>query len=317
MNTSSKKIRIAIIGGGIIGLYLAWRLAGREREVVVFERKSGLGGKACSGIVSQRLERFIPPQVIPSENKLNSFLIHFSRKNVILRLQSPHLVINRTELDKRLGQLAQKKGVNIVFNKSINEKLEGFDKIIACDGALSGTRKRLDLSQPLLRSGIFLRIAKKNYSHQAETWPIKTGFIWKVPRGEFLEYGALAAPDKVKKYFFDFLRKRKIIFNPQELKSHLVPENIVLPESNNITLCGDSAGLTKPWSGGGIIWGLTAADMLVKHFPDLQGYRQAVVSFFGPRIRKGKIERWLVHYADNYFSFLLPREIHWNNDAIN
>jgi flavin-dependent dehydrogenase len=284
--------------------------------VFVFERKPGLGGKPCSCLVSQRLERFLPSGIIPLENKINTFLIHLPQKTVVLKLKVPHLVIDRSALDRSLGETALKKGVKIEFNKAFTKQPEGFDRIIACDGALSKIRENLGLRQPLFRNGIFLRVKKRDYSDQVETWMIKTGFIWKIPRGEFVEYGALGNPRIVNHYFFDFLKKKNIRFKEEDIKSHLVPEGLVLPDLKDITLCGDSAGLTKPWSGGGIIWGLTAADILVKHFPDFQRYKKETVRFFGHKIRKGKVYRWLVYFFGSYFSFLFPKEIGWNNDFI-
>jgi flavin-dependent dehydrogenase len=316
MTADLKKTRIAIIGGGIVGLYLAWRLAEEKREVVVFEKKADLGRKPCSCLISQRLERFLPSEVVPLENKINSFLVHLPRKTITLKLKISHLAIDRSVLDRNLGEIALKKGVKIEFNKFLANRPEGFDKIIACDGALSATRKNLGLKQPLFRNGIFLRTKTKDYSDQVDAWPIKTGFLWRIPRGDFVEYGALGNPKIVSRYFFDFLKKRNIKFKEEDIKSHLVPENLILPKLEDIMLCGDSAGLTKPWSGGGIIWGLTAADMLVKHFPDFQRYRKEVVRFFGFKIKKGKIYRWLVYFFGSYFSFLFPKEISWNNDFI-
>lgn len=317
MEKQSKKTRIAIIGAGVVGLYLAWRLADEKRDVVVFERNSRIGEKPCSCIVSQRLERFLSKETIPQEHVVKYFLVHFPHKVVNLNLKSAHLIINRTELDKGLAELASNKGVVINLDTAVSEKPAGFDKVIACDGALSTLRKKMGVRAPSYRNGIFLRVGKKDYSDKVETWPIKTGFLWKVPRGESVEYGGIGKPKEIKKSFPVFLEKQGVGYNQEDLKAHLIPEGPVFSRDNDIALCGDSAGLTKPWSGGGIIWGLTAADILIKHFPDFQKYRRETAGIFRPKIRKGKCYRWLVYQIGRYGSFFLPREVNWNNDFIN
>ena len=84
----------------------------------------------------------------------------------------------------------------------------------------------------------------------------------------------------------------------------------------NITLCGDSSGLTKPWSGGGLIWQLTMADILIKHFPDFQGYQKEVSKFFKGKIQRGKFITSLVYFLGNNFSFILPSNVLIDNDFL-
>ena len=48
MTETAKKRQIAIIGGGILGVTLAYKLAGRGLGITVYERGDNLGGLAAA-----------------------------------------------------------------------------------------------------------------------------------------------------------------------------------------------------------------------------------------------------------------------------
>lgn len=329
MVKNSQKFKVAVVGAGTIGLYLAWKLSEAGHQVIVFERNPKILAKPCSGLISERLKSFISLDSDLIESKINSCLIHFPRKIIALNFKPIHFIINRQKLNEKLAQLVENSGAEILFNQFIDEIPAGFDKIIGCDGALSKIREKLDLSQPSLRLALqVFSPAKTRWpgrSDQVEVWPITNGFFWKIPRGELIEYGGLGSPISIKKTFEKFAKTQKIDFKEKRVKSALVPGGLTLPKSKphsretspqgkNITLCGDAAGLTKPWSGGGVIWGLTAAEILIKNFPDFKKYHQEIKKFFRPKILKGKIVTHLAYFLGKNFSFILPSKITRDND---
>jgi len=293
------KNSIAIIGTGPIGLYLAWRLKEKGLDVTVFEKKDGIYAKPCSGLISERIKKFIPIPDNLYQRKADLILIHLAKKDIKLKPEPPFLVFERQKLDEFIFNLAEKQGVKFVFNKEINEIPQNFSKVIGCDGALSKTRELLSLSSPSFRLGIQYFVKEDDPSPDIEIWQKvfkgypKYGFFWKIPKAGIIEYGGIGPSNLIKKEFEKFCQEQGIHLESDKLKAALIPQGICLPNLENITLCGDAAGLTKPTTGGGVVWGLTAADILIKHFPDFTKYKKEVKRFFKPKILKGKTEVFL------------------------
>ena len=314
MEENTKKI--AIIGGGIIGLYLAWKLEEKGYKVTVFEKKFRLGGKTCAGLVSTRIKKFINIDNSFVKNEIDSTVIHFSRKNIQLKLVPPHLVLKRDKVISKLAQFFQGEGGKIILGREVNNLAEvrsRFRWIIGCDGALSKVRRMMDLKEPCFYLGLQTIVEKRDFSHNAETWPIESGFFWKIPQGDSVNFGVLGAPVGLVERFRDFCSKQGIKVN-NNIESALIPQGLILSKKENIFLCGDASGLTKPWSGGGIIWGLTEANILLDAFPDFKEYRSRVNKFFRWRMRRGRIATDLVYFIGTKLPFLFPSRISRDND---
>jgi digeranylgeranylglycerophospholipid reductase len=328
-------MKTTIIGAGINGLYLARKLAKRGEEVTVFEKRNEIGKEACSGLFSERILDFIPESRPLIENEIKSVLIHLPKKTLKIDFSRKFFVMSHYELDNLAAGLAEKAGAKIVLGRSVEEPDfigNEADRIIGCDGPLSTIRKKLNLAEPDYRLAIQGFVSEKDDSDFVETWPVKSGFIWKIPRkkevaeaslhlpphsasrSSVTEYGIIAKPSLAKDIFDGFLGENRISLS--RTKSAVVPQGFCLPKNRRVTLCGDAAGLTKPWSGGGVIWGLTAADLLLKSFPDFLKYQKEAEKFFFPKILFSKIAVKMFYSFGINFSWLIPRNISLESDFL-
>ena len=308
-------MKIAIIGAGITGLYLAWRLSLVGNNVTVFEKQQVIGKVVCSGLISERLWNFIPENKKLVEHAIESANVHFPNKTAKVKFRQKMLVMSHAELDRYVASLAEKAGVKIVMNHKIEKIPDGFDRVIGTDGALSTTRKLLKLKEPHFRTGIQFFTDEKNSDGFVDTWPTANGFFWKIPRGNQTEYGIMEEQKDAKLLLDEHCERLGVKIT--ELQAWPIPLGLVVSNNPQVTLCGgDSCGLTKPWSGGGVIWSLTAANILLKNFPDFEKYHKELKSFFGWQLFKTKTINKLGYLLGNYAPWLLPKEREIDSDFI-
>ncbi len=307
---------IGIIGAGPIGSYISMKLS-ENYDVILFDPKKEFK-KPCSGLFSKRILDFIPIPKSIIEHEVSSIRIHFPKKTVDLFI-SPHLlVVDRRKFDEFMYRIA-KKHVKIKKERVENVKENGeiktnkntyyFDYVIGADGSLSVTRRSLGLPDPKFLLGIQFFTKEKNYENYAETWSTKNGFFWKIPRGKRTEYGIMEKPENAKILFDKFIQKFNL--KPKDIESALIPTSVVYPKTKKIFLCGDAAGTAKPWSGGGVIWGLKCAEELVKSFPNHKKYEMLMKNFYF----KSKFYEYFTKFVKKFY-FLSPSKFSIDIDFI-
>jgi len=318
-------MRVGIIGCSINGAYLAYRLARDGHDVTIFESKSGAGGKPCSGLVSERIWDFIPRNDALIENRIEAAVIRFPRKKIRVEFSHQMLALDRPELDKYAARLAEGAGVKVKFShKAVKiislgrskphavienggrTTVQEFDRIIGCDGANSLVRKYAGAAEPSFRIGMYTTKKAKGNGSTVNVTPTRNGFKWKIPRGGTVETGIVESPEAARKAF----RRPKAA----KIFSAIIPEGLSLSKDKRFALCGDAAGLTKPWSGGGIIWGMTAADLLADCKLNVEKYNRALERHFGPKIFFSRLASKAVYFAGNIVPFLLPKKSHMDSD---
>jgi len=312
-------MKVAVVGAGITGLYLAWKLSEKGHQVTVFEKREKIGKEVCSGLFSQRILDFIPESKKLIKNQIEYCLIHFPKKTIRINFSRKFFVINHYDLDRLVAFLTERAGAKILLKYNVTRKdlvtLENdFEKVIGCDGTNSIVRRSLGLPELNYRLAIQGFIQKNDYLDFVETWPTKSGFLWKIPRGRETEYGIIEKPHWAKKFFEEFLNKNNLSL--ERIKSAFISEGLIIPQNQNITLCGEAVGLTKPWSGGGVVWGVMAANILLKNFPNFLQYQKEVQKLFLPKIIFSKIAKKLVYFFGFNFPWVFPKEIKIEGDFL-
>ena len=314
-------MRVAVIGAGPVGCYIAWKLALRGESVALFDKRKN-PYKPCSGLYSRRILHHVPLSENLIENEIFQININFpSGKKISLVLKQPIFVVDRKKFNVFMLELAKKSGARFFCRevKKVSErgevvfssgKKEKFDAIIACDGALSAARRSLSLPEPEYFLGVLTKVNKRDFSCVCETFATEHGFFWKIPRGSKTEYGIMEKPSCARQKFREFCKKFGV--KARKIESALIPVGPVISPHPNIFLCGDAAGLCKPWSGGGIIWAFESADIMLRHFPDLEKANKEVKRKFGKRLMLSRLLTKLVkkHHT------LLPGRIKFDPDKV-
>jgi len=272
---------VIVVGAGPAGCRTAELIAKKGYKVLVLTQHEEIGKPVkCSGLVSWRLKELVPnlpENVIVNEVESAKF---FSSSGSCLELKSkkPVYVIDREMLDKYLAERAKQAGVEIKLSTKF-EKIKFLENgvevktnkgnfetklLVGADGVNSIVARQINLKQPEnILTGIQATVEGNFDSHSVELWFGKNicpnFFAWVVPENENTARIGLATSANAKSYFDKFLRKRIGKTKKPDVAGRIIfglMENTV---ADRILLVGDAASQVKPFSGGGIIYGLIGA----------------------------------------------------------
>ena len=331
-----------VIGGALAGSRTAEILARNEKNVLLIEEheKIGLPCK-CTGLVSWRTPEILkklPKRLIV--NKLNKGKFYApDETNFVLKSKKSAYVLDRTGLDRFLFEQAVKAGTEVKtehfeefhYNNGYvkvktNKEIYQTKILIGADGANSTLAQKTNLPMP---KNIFVGLqttAPGNFDQYAELWFGKNTapnfFAWVVPENEEIARIGVATQKSPKPYYERFLETR---LNHDGLKPDVagiirfgVMKDTV---ADRVMIVGDAACQVKPFSGGGITYGLIAAqicaDTVEKAFEenkfdyqflkqnyDLEWKRKLV-----PGISKGMFFRRILYFLPDSQTSLLFKMI--------
>jgi geranylgeranyl reductase family protein len=190
-------------------------------------------------------------------------------------------VIDRVGLDRELADAARDAGVDLRENHTVVGVSERPDRVrvevrgpngvettearmvAGCDGPNSRVRQELGMADPdeLLHGVLGFSEAADDTDFVDVHLTVPKFFAWRIPRGDAgVEYGLATPPSAdVRERFERFTADYGT--ETDERCSGLIP--VGPPDSVTSTrafLVGDAAAQTKPFTGGGILYGMTAAD---------------------------------------------------------
>jgi len=280
----------AVVGMGPPGSQFARRAADAGYDVVGFERGEVGSPLACSGHVSLDIWDYLPADA-PANLRQNEI------RGARFRLGGPDAsaypfyketpvsnVIDRVGLDRTLADLAAAAGADVREHHVVSEIEELSDRVrlsvtgpdgpttveakmvVGADGPQSTVRRQLGLPEPDEQlSGVLVHVEEPDEGDFVDVHlTVPTFFAWRIPRGRAgVEYG-LATPQSLDA--MGRLDELLAAYRAEPAARFAGSIPIGPPEtvsSRRGFLLGDAAAQTKPFTGGGILYGLRSAEIAV------------------------------------------------------
>ena len=296
-----------VVGAGPSGSRFARSAAEAGHDVLVLE--SGEIGRplACSGHVSLDIWGFVPDSARERlrQNEICGARFHLggadSPAHPFYKKAAVSNAIDRVGLDRTLAECAREAGATIRTGHTVTsveerpdrveigangpDGVERFEARLVCgaDGPRSKVRSQLGLPEPdELLHGVLGFDPEPDHDDFVDVHlTVPRFFAWRIPRGEAgVEYGLAVepgedAPERFEELLDDYgadIDRRcsgAIPIGPPDRTT-----------GRRSFLVGDAAGQTKPFTGGGILYGMRAADVAARTIdPDdpttIEGYERA------------------------------------------
>ncbi len=282
---------VIVIGSGLMGSYVAYKLAGMGYGVVVLEQHEQLGeGVCCTGIVSQECVRSFDVDKSVVLRQVNSARL-FSPSGKLLRLwreETQASIVDRPAFDQIMASRAQDKGAEYHLN-CMATGLEVGDSGVTVKATCRGEEVNLKARAVIIATGFnpkfteglgLGRAGDFAIGAQAEVetsgvdeievyfgQEIAPGFFaWLVPTSPQRALVGLLAKHHpglyLKKLMLSLLSQGKIVSGEVEPIYGRIPLK-PLPKTcgERLVVVGDAAGLVKPTTGGGVYFGLLSAEI--------------------------------------------------------
>jgi len=280
-----------VVGAGPAGSRFARRAAAEGYDVVVFEQ--GEVGKplACSGHVSTDIWSFTPPGARERllQTEINGARFHTGgpggAAHRFYKDEPVSNVIDRVGLDRLLAERARDDGADLRENHTVVGLAERRDHVAVevrgpdglethrgrmvagCDGPRSRVRETVGLPDPeeLLHGVLGFADEPDSQDFVDVHLTVPRFFAWRIPRGAAgVEYGLAMGPGADVTAQFDSFTDGYGAETTRRCSGVIPigpPETVT---SGRVFLIGDAAAHNKPFTGGGILYGMTAADHAVE-----------------------------------------------------
>ncbi|MEM3573481.1 MAG: NAD(P)/FAD-dependent oxidoreductase [Nitrososphaeria archaeon] len=269
------KFDVTIVGGGFSGLLCAKELSAKNLSVKVIEEHNEIGyPNKCSGVISSKTMQLLnfPFSKNIVENRFSKILF-YSPESIKISLdfkENEIFVLNRYNLDNYLAEEAIKNGAEISILSKVTSFLQNDtevkikvndNQIITSNYLVDARGANYYTDKMGLYNGVqayaFYRDFDPDAIHVFFDKTIAPGFFaWLIPINERLAKVGLASKSNsfelIKAFFKRIGIKNYIKINFSPIVIGGVKENLV---KDKILFVGDSAGQTKPTTGGGIYFG--------------------------------------------------------------
>ncbi len=254
---------VRVVGGGLIGSYVARELARRGWSVLLLDPLEE-PDPVCTGLVSSKAVR---------EHKLDEFTVwridgarfHADGETAEVFREGVAYVLDRKELDKAVREDALSEGAEFEKAWVTPSRLRRGEALITvgADGPASTVRGFMGVKEPELFKAAQTEV-KGEFDHIVDVYldAAPDFFGWVVPKSENRAIVGVATAGNPVLLLRGLLRRiRKKASN---IRGGLIPvEPLKDVKRETFYLVGDAAAQVKPTTGGGIYYGLLAAKVLV------------------------------------------------------
>jgi geranylgeranyl reductase family protein len=286
---------VAVIGGGPVGSYTAYKLAGMGYDVVVLDAKERPGEMVCcTGIIGREcLDSFdIDDKVVLRWVNSARLFSPSGRLIHLWRQEDQACIVDRAAFDMAIAKRAQSEGAEYLLSSPVSSVEIGDDRVrveAACHGTqlniearvvviATGFGSKLIRALGLGKVGDFVMGAQSDVEtagiNEVEIYfgrKLAPGFFaWLVPTSSRrARVGLLSRrnPGHYLKQLVLFLKTQgKIVAADTELSYGGIPlKPLSRTYGERLVVVGDVAGQVKPTTGGGIYYGLLCAGMAARN----------------------------------------------------
>jgi electron-transferring-flavoprotein dehydrogenase len=277
-----------VAGAGPAGSRFARTAAAAGRDVVVFEQGRIGEPLACSGHVSLDLWEYVPDgsRAKLLQNEIRGARFHLggprSRAYPFYKHEPVSNAIDRVGLDGVLAETARDAGAAVRDEHTVTDLEEHGDHVevsvagpdgtervsgrmvVGADGPRSRIRGALGIPEPdeLLHGVLGFDETPDDQDFVDVHLNVPRFFAWRIPRGDAgVEYGLAAPPGADVPSRFETLVDGYDAAIDRRCSGAIpigAPDRIT---GHRGLLIGDAAAQTKPFTGGGILYGMRAADV--------------------------------------------------------
>jgi electron-transferring-flavoprotein dehydrogenase len=281
----------AVVGVGPAGARFARRAAEAGYDVVAFEKGTVGTPLACSGHVSTDIWDHVPDGAKSRLLQNRVYGANFrvggpnARAYPFYKREEVSNVVDRVELDRTLAECARDAGADVRERHTVTGIEERRDRVeltvsaggetltveakmvAGCDGPVSRVRRAVGLPEPAetLHGVLAFDDAPDDGDFVDVHLTVPRFFAWRIPRGDAgVEYGLAAPPGAEVNEMFDALTAAYGVETDRFCSGAIPigpPDRVA---TRRVFLVGDAAAQTKPFTGGGILYGMTAADRAVE-----------------------------------------------------